>query len=82
MGSVFLPNLRTGWHVDQAILAEDDRVVVLRFGREEETACMIIDELLYSIADKVKNFAVIYLVNLDKVPDRSEERRVGKECRL
>ncbi|CAD1809361.1 Spliceosomal protein DIB1 [Candida parapsilosis] len=69
MGSVFLPNLRTGWHVDQAILAEDDRVVVLRFGREEETACMIIDELLYSIADKVKNFAVIYLVNLDKVPD-------------
>ncbi|CAK9441481.1 uncharacterized protein LODBEIA_P53490 [Lodderomyces beijingensis] len=69
MGSVFLPHLKTGWHVDQAILSEDDRVVVIRFGREEESECMVLDELLYSISEKIKNFGVIYLVNLDKVPD-------------
>ncbi|KAI5956229.1 DIB1 [Candida jiufengensis] len=69
MGSVFLPNLRTGWHVDQAILSEDDRVVIIRFGREEENQCMIIDEILYKISEKIKNFAVTYLVNLDVVKD-------------
>ncbi|CAI5760040.1 unnamed protein product [Candida verbasci] len=69
MGSVFLPHLNTAWHVDQAILSEDDRLVIIRFGREEESQCMIIDELLFSISEKIKNFGVIYLVNLDKVPD-------------
>lgn len=62
MGSVFLPHLKTAWHVDQAILSEDDRVVVIRFGREEETQCMIMDEILFSISEKIKNFAVVYLV--------------------
>ncbi|KAK6465492.1 mitosis protein DIM1-domain-containing protein [Scheffersomyces coipomensis] len=69
MGSIFLPHLRSGWHVDQAILSEDDRLVVIRFGREEESQCMIIDEILYSISEKIKNFAVIYLCNIDRVPD-------------
>ncbi len=27
------------------------------------------DEVLYRIADKVKNFAVIYLCDIDQVPD-------------
>ncbi|KAE8355175.1 hypothetical protein BDV28DRAFT_129448 [Aspergillus coremiiformis] len=28
MGSVVLPHLRTAWHVDQAILSEEERLVV------------------------------------------------------
>ena len=48
------PHLKTAWHVDQAILSEDDRVVVIRFGREEETQCMIMDEILFSISEKLK----------------------------
>lgn len=32
--SYFLPKLESGWHVDQAILAEDDRVVIIRFGHD------------------------------------------------
>jgi DIM1 family U5 snRNP protein len=58
MGSVVLPHLRTGWHVDQAILSEEDRLVVIRFGRDHDQDCMRQDEVLYKIADKVKNFAV------------------------
>jgi DIM1 family U5 snRNP protein len=58
MGSVVLPHLRTGWHVDQAILSEEDRLVVIRFGRDHDPDCMRQDEVLYKVADKVKNFAV------------------------
>lgn len=32
--SYFLPRLESGWHVDQAILAEDSRVVIVRFGHD------------------------------------------------
>ena len=60
MGSVVLPHLETGWHVDQAILSEEERLVVIRFGRDWNPDCMRQDEVLYRIADRVKNFAVIY----------------------
>ncbi|ODV89333.1 hypothetical protein CANCADRAFT_32627 [Tortispora caseinolytica NRRL Y-17796] len=69
MGSVFLPHLNTGWHVDQAILSESERLVVIRFGRDWDPVCMQMDEMLYRISEKVRNFAVIYLCDIDKVPD-------------
>lgn len=58
--SYMLPHLHTGWHVDQAILSEEERIVIIRFGRDHEEECMKQDEVLYRIADKIKNFAVIY----------------------
>lgn len=67
--SYFLHQLHTGWHVDQAILSEDERIVVIRFGREHDPQCMLMDETLFRILERVKNFAVIYLVNIDEVPD-------------
>ncbi len=108
--SYLLPHLKSGWHVDQAILTEEERVVVLRFGRDADDTCMRMDEVrvvfllgilpiggvlhgtspsrpptlpfpkltshvpplpqtLASVADKVKNFAVLYLVDIDEVPD-------------
>ncbi len=88
MGSVVLPHLVTAWHVDQAIMSEDERLVVIRFGRDWDADCMRQDEVLYRIADRVKNFAVrkkkslprsisieansekvIYVCDLDQVPD-------------
>lgn len=42
-----------------AILGEDERLVVIRFGRDHDSDCMRQDEVLYRIADKVKNFAVV-----------------------
>lgn len=67
--SYFLPHLPSGWHVDEAIKSEEDRVVVLRFGHDWDTQCMTMDETLYSVAEKVQNFAVIYLVDITEVPD-------------
>lgn len=72
MGSVVLPHLTTGWHVDQAIMSEDERLVVIRFGRDWDPDCMRQDEVLYRIADRVKNFAVIYLCDIDQVKDFSQ----------
>lgn len=64
-----LPHLRTGWEVDQAILAEEDRLVLIRFGHDWDAQCMIMDETMYGIADKSKNFACMYLVDISDVPD-------------
>lgn len=51
--SYMLSHLHNGWQVDQAILSEEDRVVVIRFGHDWDPTCMKMDEVLYSIADKV-----------------------------
>jgi len=64
-----LPHLTNGWQVDQAILTEEEKIVIIRFGHDWDPDCMAMDELLHSIAPKVKNFAVIYLVDITKVPD-------------
>lgn len=72
MGSVFLPHLHTGWHVDQAILSETDRLVVIRFGDDALTECMRMDEVLYGIAEQVRNFATIYICDTSEVPDFNE----------
>lgn len=34
MGSMVLPHLQNAWQVDQAILSEDERLVVVRFGKD------------------------------------------------
>lgn len=73
--SYFLPHLPSGWHVDQAILSEDDRVVVIRFGSDGDSQCMKMDETLYGVAEKVQNFAVIYLADINQVPDFNKVRR-------
>uniref|UniRef100_G3TRN1 Thioredoxin-like protein n=1 Tax=Loxodonta africana TaxID=9785 RepID=G3TRN1_LOXAF len=66
--SYTLPHLENGWQVDQAILSEDNRIVVIRFGHDWDPTCMRMDEVLYRIAEKVQRFAVIYLVDITEVP--------------
>jgi thiol-disulfide isomerase/thioredoxin len=72
--SYFLPKLPSGWHVDEAIKSEEDRVVVIRFGHDWDPQCMTMDETLYSVAEKVQNFAVIYLCDITQVPDFNKVR--------
>ncbi len=50
-------------------MTEEERLVVIRFGRDYDQDCMKQDEVLYKIADLVKNFAVIYVCDLEEVPD-------------
>ena len=78
--SYFLPHLPSGWHVDEAIKSEEDRVVVLRFGHDWDTQCMKMDETLYGVAEKVQLFAVIYLVDITQVPDFNKVRISNPYC--
>ncbi len=75
-----LPHLHNGWQVDQAIMSEVDKVVVIRFGHDWDPTCMKMDEVLFKIADKVKNFAVCYLVNITEVPDFNKMYELYDPC--
>ena len=77
-----LPHLDTGWDVDQAIVNGDDRVIVIRFGRDANTQCMIQDDILANIAEKIKNFASIYLVDIDIVPDFTHMYELYDDCTI
>lgn len=78
--SYLLPHLHSGWAVDQAIVQEKDKVVVIRFGHDWDPDCMLQDETLYAIADKVSNFAVIYLVDITEVPDFNKMYELYEPC--
>lgn len=100
MGSMVLPHLQNAWQVDQAILSEDERLVVVRFGRDSHPDWYVLlltnalssrhftfmpflfsvlltyeifslrqDDVLSKIADRVKNFAVVYLCDIEQTPD-------------
>jgi DIM1 family U5 snRNP protein len=70
-----LPHLHSAWEVDQAILAEDSKIVVdtskkiIRFGITENVECMKMDEALLGICDDIESIACVFLVDIQKVPD-------------
>merc|ERR1712173_388651 len=68
--------------VDQAILSEEDRIVLIRFGHDWDPTCMKMDETLYSIAEKCKNFVVIYLVDITEVPDFNKMYELYDPCTI
>ncbi|KAL0580221.1 U4/U6-U5 snRNP complex subunit dib1 [Marasmius crinis-equi] len=78
--SYFLPHLPSGWHVDEAIKSEEDRIVVIRFGHDWDSQCMTMDETLYAVAEKVQNFAVIYLCDITEVPDFNKMYELYDPC--
>lgn len=44
--SLFLPKLSCKKHVDDVIKAVAEKVLVLRFGRDEDSVCMQLDEIV------------------------------------
>ncbi len=67
--SFLLYQLTNAWQVDQAILSEEDRLVVIRFGHNDHSDCQFMDNLMSSISERIKLFAVTYLVDIRQVPD-------------
>ena len=80
--SYMLPHLTSGWAVDQAILHEEDRVVCIRFGHDSDTNCMTMDEALFKIAEDIRNFAIIYMVDISEVPDFNTMYELYDPCTL
>jgi DIM1 family U5 snRNP protein len=78
--SFLLAHLHTGWDVDQAIVWEKERLVIMRFGHDTDTTCMAVDEILSSCAELVKKFAVIYVVDITEVPFFNEMYELKDAC--
>lgn len=77
-----LPHLKSGWDVDQAILNEEERVVIMRFGHDWDKTCMLMDEILFAIAEDISKFAVIYLVDNSKVSDFNTMYELYDPCTI
>jgi len=80
--SAFLLHLTNVSEVDQAILTEDNRVVILRFDTDWDPSFKTMDEFLHSISDTIKNFAVIYLVDITQVPELIKMYEVYDSCTI
>lgn len=80
--SYILTHLRNGYQVDQAILNEPDRVVMIRFGHDWDPTCMVLDECLRKIAHIVQRFAVVYVVDITEVPDFTKMYELYDPCTL
>lgn len=76
--SYLLPHLESAAEVEGVLKGEEERVVVLRFGRD--ATCIVHDEMLASVAELVKNFACIYLVDIDSVSEFNAMYELEDEC--
>jgi len=65
--SYLLKHLHTPQDVDKTIEENTEHVVIIRFGSDGDSTCMVMDEVLASIANLVKNFATIFLVDIKEV---------------
>lgn len=53
-----------------------------RFGHDWDPTCMVMDETLYKSAEKMKNFAVVYLVDITEVPDFNKMYELYDPCTI
>ncbi|XP_029183005.2 thioredoxin-like protein 4B [Acropora millepora] len=65
--SYVLNKLSTKKEVDNAIKTCEDKVLVLRFGRENDTVCQQLDDILAKTCHDVSRMADIYIVDVDTV---------------
>merc|ERR1712170_278540 len=68
--------------VDQAIIGEEDHVVIIRFGHDWDEQCMLMDECLQGVANQIKNYAVIYLVDISEVIDFNTMYELYDPCTI
>uniref|UniRef100_A0A667HUZ4 Thioredoxin like 4B n=1 Tax=Lynx canadensis TaxID=61383 RepID=A0A667HUZ4_LYNCA len=66
--SFLLPKLTSKKEVDQAIKSTAEKVLVLRFGRDEDPVCLQLDDILSKTSSDLSKMAAIYLVDVDQTP--------------
>ncbi|XP_070307172.1 thioredoxin-like protein 4B isoform X1 [Odocoileus virginianus] len=66
--SFLLPKLSSKKAVDQAIKSTAEKVLVLRFGRDNDPVCLQLDDILSKTSSDLSKMATIYLVDVDQTP--------------
>ncbi|GAB5371462.1 hypothetical protein AAMO2058_001582000 [Amorphochlora amoebiformis] len=62
--------------VDQALINENERLVVIRWGRDEDPLCEAVDQIMESVCSKCINMAVFCSVDIEEVPDFNVENKL------
>ncbi|KAF8777663.1 thioredoxin-like protein 4B [Argiope bruennichi] len=65
----FLHHLKSKQDVDEAIRNTEERVLVLRFGKENEIGCMQTDDIMSRTETLLSEMATICTVNISDVPE-------------
>ncbi|XP_003389540.1 PREDICTED: thioredoxin-like protein 4B [Amphimedon queenslandica] len=66
--AALLNRLSSKKEVDRVIKSTEDKVLVLRFGKESDSTCLKLDDILAKNQELVSNMAVIYTVDSESVP--------------
>ena len=74
------PYLANEKQVNESILSEEDRMVIIIFGHGCDLEYMAIDEIFYKIYEKVKTCAVFHLVDSTVVSDCTMTYEFRKKC--
>ncbi|XP_015915863.1 thioredoxin-like protein 4B [Parasteatoda tepidariorum] len=67
-----LRHLKTKKEVDDAIRTNEEKVLVLRFGNDNEIGCLQIDDIMSRCAVLLSEMAIICTINLEDVPEYVE----------
>ncbi|XP_048835036.1 thioredoxin-like protein 4B [Brienomyrus brachyistius] len=65
--SFLLPKLTSKKEIDEVIKNVAEKVLVLRFGKDDDSVCLQLDEILAKTTNDLRNMASIYLVDVDRV---------------
>ncbi|XP_023686545.1 thioredoxin-like protein 4B isoform X1 [Paramormyrops kingsleyae] len=65
--SFLLPKLTSKKEIDEVIKNVAEKVLVLRFGKDDDSVCLQLDEILAKTTHDLRNMASIYLVDVDRV---------------
>lgn len=72
--------LASAEHVDQTLLAERHRIVLIRFGRSGDPSSAAMDLLLHDIAYEVSLCCVMFSVDLDEVREFTDVYELHDPC--
>ncbi|XP_033095799.1 thioredoxin-like protein 4B [Anneissia japonica] len=65
--ALLLKKLTTKAEIDQAIRTTEDIVLVMRFGRDDDSTCLQQDNILAKSCDELAKMAAIFIVDVDTV---------------
>ena len=60
-----LNRLESAWDLDKTLATEEKKLIVLRFGREDNIECMKMDAVLEKVEYTLSNFCTFYTVDID-----------------
>ncbi|CAM1320014.1 TXNL4B (predicted) [Pycnogonum litorale] len=65
---MFLPKLTNKFEVDDVIKKTEDKVLVLRFGRDNDSSCEKLDDIILKSNQLLSKMAEIYIIDISSVP--------------